>query len=125
VQGQSAPAADPTDIETVTKVERETGDAMVAVDIDKLNQIYADDWATVSISGKIVTRESVLHYIKSGKNKLVSYELGPMDVQVVGDVAVAHGSVTEKRIRDGKEVDGEGVYMESPEEARRQMGGRA
>jgi hypothetical protein len=48
-----------------------------------------------------------------------------MDVQVVGDVAVAHGSVTEKRIRDGKEVDGEGVYMESPEEARRQMGGRA
>jgi hypothetical protein len=44
VQGQSAPAADPTDIETVTKVEREMGDAMVAVDIDKLNQIYADDW---------------------------------------------------------------------------------
>jgi ketosteroid isomerase-like protein len=124
-KGNSAPAADPTDIETVTKVERETGDAMVAVDIDKLNQIYADDWATVSISGKIVTRESVLHYIKSGKNKLVSYELGPMDVHVVGDVAVAHGSVTEKRIRDGKEVDGEGVYMESPEEARRQMGGRA
>ena len=97
---------------------------MVAVDIDKLNQIYADDWATVSISGKIVTRESVLHYIKSGKNKFVSYELGPMDVQVVGDVAVAHGSVTEKRIRDGKEVDGEGLYG-SPEEARRQMGGRA
>jgi ketosteroid isomerase-like protein len=88
------------------------GDAMVAFDIDKLNQIYAADWATVSASGKIVTKESVLHYIKSGKNKLVSYELGPMDVQVVGDVAVAHGSVIEKRIRDGKDVDGEGVYMD-------------
>ncbi len=59
-----------------------------------------------------MTKESVLHYIKSGKNKLVSYELGPMDVQVVGDVAVAHGSVIEKRIRDGKDVDGEGVYMD-------------
>jgi ketosteroid isomerase-like protein len=110
--GKSAPAGDPTDIETVTKIERAMGDAMVAVDIDKLNQIFADDWATVSTSGKIVTKESVLRDFKSGKDKLVSYELGPMDVEVSGDPAVAHGSVTEKRIRDGKDTSGEGVYMD-------------
>ena len=88
------------------------GDAMVAVDIDKLNQIYADDWAAVGASGKIVTKESVLRNFKSGKDKLVSHELGPIDVQVLGDIAVAHGIVTEKRIRDGKDVSGEGVYMD-------------
>ena len=107
------PSNDPAVIEAVTKVERDMGDAMVAVDIDKLNQIFADDWATIGTNpGKIITKESVLHGFKSGKDKLVSYELGPMDVQVFGDVAVAHGGVTEKRIRDGKDVSGEGVWMD-------------
>jgi ketosteroid isomerase-like protein len=107
------PSNDPAVIESVKQVERDMGDAMVAVDIDKLNQIFADDWATIGTNpGKIITKESVLHGFKSGKDKLVSYDLGPMDVQVFGDVAVAHGSVTEKRIRDGKDVSGEGVWMD-------------
>jgi hypothetical protein len=35
-----------------------------------------------------------------------------MDVQVLGDAAVGHGSVTEKRIRDGKDIGGEFVWMD-------------
>jgi ketosteroid isomerase-like protein len=35
-----------------------------------------------------------------------------MDVQVFGDVAVVHGSVTEKRTRDGKDASGEFVWMD-------------
>jgi ketosteroid isomerase-like protein len=114
-KGSSAPVPsnDPAAIEAVKQVGRDMGDAMVAVDIDKLNQIFADDWATVGItSGKIVTKEKVLNEFKTGKDKLVSYELGPMDVQVFGDVAVVHGGVTEKRIRDGKDDSGEVVYMD-------------
>jgi ketosteroid isomerase-like protein len=110
--GNRAPAADQVDIEAIRQLGRDMGDAMVAVDIDKLNQIYADDWAAVGASGKIVTKESVLRNFKSGKDKLVSYELGPIDVQVLGDVAVAHGTVAEKRIRDGKDTSGEFVYMD-------------
>ena len=111
-KGTGAAADDPADIEAVKQVGRDMGDAMVAVDIDRLNRIFADDWATIGASGKIVTKESVLRNFKSGRDKLVSYELGPIDVRVLGDVAVAHGSVTEKRIRDGKDVSGEGVYMD-------------
>jgi ketosteroid isomerase-like protein len=106
------PSNDPAVIAAVTKVERDMGDAMVAVDIDKLNQIFADDWAAVGISGKTITKEKVVQGFKSGNDKLVSYELGPIDVQVFGDVAVAHGGVTEKRIRDGKDDSGEGVWMD-------------
>ena len=52
------PSNDPAVIEAVKQVERDMGDAMVAVDIDKLNQIFADDWATIGItSGKIITKE--------------------------------------------------------------------
>jgi hypothetical protein len=37
------PSNDPAVIAAVAKIERDMGDAMVAVDIDKLNQIFADD----------------------------------------------------------------------------------
>jgi ketosteroid isomerase-like protein len=108
-----APSNDPAVIEAVRKVERDMGDAMVAVDIDKLNQIFADDWATIgSHSGRIITREKVLQGFKSGNDKLVSYVLGPIDVQVFGDVAVAQGGVIEKRITDGKDESGESVWMD-------------
>jgi ketosteroid isomerase-like protein len=84
----------------------------VALDIDKLNQIYADDWAIVDSSGKIFNKESLLSDFKSGKHKLVSFENGPMDVQVLGNVAVVQASVSEKRLRDGKDISGEFVYMD-------------
>ena len=40
--------------------------------------------------------------VKSGKHQLQACEFGPIDVKVLGNVAVIQGSVTEKRIRDGK-----------------------
>ena len=85
---------------------------MVAVDIDKLNQIYADDWATIASSGELFTKEALLSDFKSGKHKLLSFELGPMDVQVFGDVAIVQASVTEKRIHDGKDISGQFVFMD-------------
>jgi len=107
-----APFNDPTDLATIKQIERELGDATVTVDIEKLNQIYADDFAIIGSSGKIITKESILQQIESGKYKLVSYELGPIDVQVLGNVAVGHGAVTEKRIADGKDLNVELVYMD-------------
>jgi hypothetical protein len=98
---------DPGDIAAIRKIGRDMGDAMVAGDTEKLNQMYADDWAIVSSSGKVVTKENILN-----DHQLVSYKLGPIDVQVLGDIAVAHGTVKETRIQNGNVVSGEGVYMD-------------
>jgi ketosteroid isomerase-like protein len=107
-----AQSQDPTIVETMKQFAQDTGDAMVAGDIDKLNQMYADDWATVDSSGKIFAKESLLSDFKSGKHKLLSFELGPMDVQVFGDVAIVQASVTEKRLHDGKDISGQFVFMD-------------
>ncbi len=107
-----SPFNDPADQAAIKQIEHKLGDAMVSVDIAKLNQIYADDFALAGSSGKIVTKEGLLQYVESGKHKLVWYQLGPIDVQVLGNVAVAHSAVTEKRIADGKEVSVEGVWMD-------------
>jgi ketosteroid isomerase-like protein len=103
---------DPAIVETMKQFAQETGDAMVAADIHKLNQIYADDWATIGSAGKIFTKEGLLSDFKSGKHKLLSFEIGPMDVQMFGDVAIVQASVTEKRIHDGKDISGQFVFMD-------------
>jgi len=110
--GSPQPSTDPTVINAVKQLEQDMGDAMVRVDIDKLNQIYADDFATIGSSGKIITKKDLLRDFESFHDKLESFESGPMDVQVFGNVAVVHGGVSEKRIRDGKDTSGEFVWMD-------------
>src|SRR5438477_8328522 len=111
-QPLEAPSNDPAAVDAVKQVGQDMGDAMVAGDIDKLNQIFADDWAAVDSSGKIFTKESLLSDFKSGKHKLEWFENGPVDVQVFGDVAVAQGSVKEKRIQNGKDTSGQFLWMD-------------
>lgn len=102
----------PVDVESIRRFEQALGDAMVARDVDEINQTYADDWATVDSSGKLFNKESLLSDFKSGKHRLVSFENGPMDVQVLGNVAVAQAGVTEKRIQAGKDISGQFVFMD-------------
>ena len=103
---------DPTDIAAIKQISQDMGDAMVRVDIDKLKQIYADDFVTVGRSGKVITKTDMLSDFQSFHDKLESFENGPIDVQVFGNVAVANGSVSEQRIRDGKSVGGEFLWMD-------------
>ena len=107
-----ASSGDAADVAAIKQLGQDMGDAMVAVDVDRLGQILADDWSSIASAGKVLTKEGLLRDFKSGKDKLEAFELGPMDVQVFGDVAVVHGSVTEKRSRDGHETSGQFVYMD-------------
>lgn len=79
---------------------------------DKINQILADDWMSLGSSGKILTRESFLSDLTSGNHKLESFEIGPMDVKVLDNVAVVQGSVTEKRTDRGQDTSGHGSWMD-------------
>ena len=111
-QSPQAQFKDPTLVDAIRQFEQTVGDAMVAADVDKLNQMYADDWSTVGSDGEIFTKEGLLSDFKSGKHKLVSFKTGPMDVQVIGDAAVVQASVSEKRIQDGKDISGQFVFID-------------
>src|SRR5262249_36980260 len=80
-----APTNDPTDVAAVRQIGQDMGDAMVAGDIEKLNEIFADDWATIDSSGKIFTKEPLLTDFKSFHDKLEWFENGAIDVQVFGN----------------------------------------
>jgi ketosteroid isomerase-like protein len=109
----NAQSQDPAVVAAIKKFDtQDLGEAMVAVDIEKINQAYADDWATIASSGEKFTKEGLLEDFKSGNHKLVSFELGPVDAQVLGDVAIVQAGVTEKRIQDGKDISGQFVFTD-------------
>ena len=97
------------DVAAIRQLGKDMGDAMVAGDTDKLNQIFADDWNSVGASGKVMTKEDFLRNHISGNDKLEWFELGPIDVQVLGNSAVAQGGVVETR---GKETNVQMIYAD-------------
>jgi ketosteroid isomerase-like protein len=103
---------DPSAAEEIKKLEQDIGDAMVAVDLEKLKLAYADDFATIGSSGKLFRKADLLDDFKSGEHKLVSFELGPVNVQAFGNVAVAQAGVKEKRIQDGKDYSGQSAFVD-------------
>jgi ketosteroid isomerase-like protein len=103
---------DPAVVQALKQIEQDMGEAMVAADIEKLDRIFADDWTSIGASGTVVTKEKMLSNFKSGDHRLEAFELGPIDVQVKANVAVVHGSVTEKRTNAGKDASGEYVWMD-------------
>jgi ketosteroid isomerase-like protein len=95
-QPPKAPAQATSIYDAIMQLTHEWGDAEVASDVDKVNQIIADDWIA-DYPGHPITKAAILGDVRSGKGKLLSYELGPHEVKAFGDVAVVQGSVTERR----------------------------
>jgi ketosteroid isomerase-like protein len=101
----------PSVADTIKQLDQSWADAMIVVDIPTLNRIVADDWIS-GYPGKASTKAKFLDDVKSGKHKLETCEFGPRDVQVVGDVAVLQGSVTETRLVDGQRSTFRVNYMD-------------
>jgi uncharacterized protein (TIGR02246 family) len=101
--------AEAADVAAIRQLGKDMGDAMVAGDVETLDRIFADDWRSVGSSGNVITKEDFLRHHVSGDDKLESFDLGPIDVQVLGNSAVAQGGVIETR---GKETNVRMIYAD-------------
>jgi ketosteroid isomerase-like protein len=108
-QPPKAPSGGPSVADTINQISRDWADAEIALDVDKLSQIVADDWV-YGYPGKVVTKASLLENVKSGKHKLEACEFGPQEVRVFGNVAVVQGTATETRL--GQDAPFQVAYMD-------------
>jgi ketosteroid isomerase-like protein len=108
----TAPAKSAGTSDSIKQIEHDWTEATIAGDFDKVSQIIADDWAGISFDGSKMTKQGFLADLKSGKDKAQSVEIGPMDVKVLGNVAIVQGSDTEKSITNGKDSSGKWVWMD-------------
>jgi uncharacterized protein (TIGR02246 family) len=112
-QNPEASSKDASVADTLKQLVQAFGDAIKDVDTEKFNQILADDWASLGSSGRVLTREGFLSDLKAGAHKLESFQLGPLDVKILGDnAAVVQGTVTEKRTDRGEDTSGHGSFLD-------------
>ena len=115
------------DVAAIRQLGKDMGDAMVAGDVATLDRMFADDWNSVGSSGKVITKQDFLRNHITGNDRLEWFELGPIDVQVLGNSAVAQGGVIETR---GKEANVQMIYADLLEKREgrwvvvRSMGGK-
>jgi ketosteroid isomerase-like protein len=110
-----APAAKtPSMSQSLKQLEQDWADAQKTADTAKLDEILGDDWVALGYGaeGGKQTKKAYIEAIKSGSLKLESFEFGPMDVKVLGNVAVVQGSDTEKSASNGKDSSGKYVWMD-------------
>ena len=110
--GQAKKPAASSTAETLKQLERDWMAAQKAADVDKLSQIIADDWTGLSLDGSRSTKQQLLNDVKSGSSKIESFEIGPMDVKVIGNIAIVLGSDMEKSTAKGKDTSGKWVWMD-------------
>ena len=99
-------------VEALKELEREWAVAIKAGDSEQIGRILGDDWIEVSNDGKKLTKAQLIAGVKSGRVKVESIEFGPLDVKVLGEVAVVQGSHVEKSTTNGQRTRGEVVWMD-------------
>ena len=102
----------PSTAETLKQLERDWAVAIKAGDGEQVGRILGDDWVEVSNDGRKLTKEQLIAGVNSGRVKVESIEFGPMDVKVLGDVAVVQGSHVAKSTANGQRISGEVVWMD-------------
>jgi ketosteroid isomerase-like protein len=84
-------------VETFKQITMDWERATQARDVDRVAQIEADDWRSVNHDGTVSTKEDDLNGLRTGKDKHVVADFGPIDVKMLGDdVAVVYGTMTDK-----------------------------
>ena len=94
IRSSMASSASPSDADTLRQLCRDWADASEAIDVNRVNQIVADDWREIGSTGAIKTRETSLRDMQTRDYKLESTDFGPMDVKMLGNVGVVQGSTT-------------------------------
>jgi len=98
--------------EILKQLERDWADAENVGDRDKIARIVADDWSGFENDGSKLTKEQLIARIDSGRVKASSVEFGPMEVKVLGDVAIVQGTVITRSAAGGKDTTRSQVWMD-------------
>jgi uncharacterized protein (TIGR02246 family) len=112
-QSSNEHAAKGSDVsQEIQQLERDWASALAAGDLDKVAQIVADDWTGINNDGSKATKQGLLAAVKAGKDSSETIEVGPMEVKVLGSVAVVQGTDVEKSVVEGKETSMKWVWMD-------------
>lgn len=121
---QAAPQKSANGIEpAVLKLEQEWVDALIKVDIAKLEQLYADTLVYTHSSGSVDDKAKYLANLKAGGTKYVSIDREDIKVNVYGDTALVtcHALIKLKANGTDRTVDARMIHIYAKVKGRWQM----
>jgi len=90
------------DSNAILEIERRRRAALVAVDLDELDRLFAEDLIHVHSTGMKHTKAVLLRHIEQ-KRAFLAIDRGDLQIRVEGPIAVITGTITNRmRSRDGK-----------------------
>jgi ketosteroid isomerase-like protein len=90
------------DSNAILEIERRRRAALVAVDLDELERLFAEDLIHVHSTGMTHTKAELLRHIEQ-KRAFLAIDRGDLQIRVEGPIAVITGTITNRmRSRDGK-----------------------
>jgi len=91
----------------------EDGDrALISVNVEELQRIYADDYVQYDESGKISSRNDLIRNLTSGAIRFISMTSTGRRIRLFGDFAIVHGSEEDVVERDGQRLSVRYLYMD-------------
>jgi ketosteroid isomerase-like protein len=95
-------------IEEVSRVHREEFyGALQKNDLEKLSEVYADDYMLVRPDGTVFSKAQILDDLASHAMRFSSIELTNEKVRIYGSVGILTGDSKTTSVRDGKESHAE------------------
>jgi ketosteroid isomerase-like protein len=108
----SAEFSESDDEQQIVRLFEDGDRALIAADPQKLDRIYATDYVQYDESGKIVTKQDLIHRLTSGEICFLSMISTRRRVRIFGDFAIVHGSEEDEVEQDGRRFSVRYVYMD-------------
>ena len=101
------------DEQQILKLFEEGDRALIAADEAELSRIYADDYVQFDESGDRLTKQELLHNLKSAEIRYLSMISTGRKIRVLSqDVAIVHGSEEDDIEQGGQRFPVRYVYMD-------------
>lgn len=86
--------------------------ALMAADIEKLSQVFADDYVQYDAAGRAFPKREVLENLRTAAVRYPVIQSTARRVRLFGDMAIVHGAEMDEVETGGKRVPVQYLYMD-------------
>lgn len=106
----SLAVAEDTPDQVFRDLENRISHAVMTKDTAEMNRLFASDYTSIGVSGKIRSRAEVIEAYSSGKLAIATAQTGKITVRQYGDIAIVVGLITVSGKEGSTDISGQYAF---------------